>query len=87
MPTQRRRPDRRELAPGTYSIFGNQCTSVGCSSLMSAGINLQQMYFNHGDPGPDPVNTWLLTPGEFGDILEDPINSSIVTGNQYYQGH
>lgn len=72
--------------PGTYSIFGNQCTSVACISIMNAGINIRD---NHiiGDPGPAPISAWLLTPAGFADILQKSVNQGIVTGMQYYGGN
>ncbi len=71
-------------SPGTYSIFGMHCTNVISNVLTESGVNLQNYHYNHGDPGPAPISTWLLTPNGFGTILNHSINSSIVTGHQYF---
>lgn len=74
-------------SPGNYSLFGNQCTSIACGSLLEAGVGLQDYHYNHGDPGPSSIETRFLSPNGFASILNLSINGSIVTGSSSYQGN
>ena len=73
--------------PGTYSLAGNQCTSVAAGALTGAGVPLQEYHSNHGDPGPSPLNPWLLSPSGLKGALNHSVNSRIVTKKNSYGGN
>jgi RHS repeat-associated protein len=72
------------INPGTYSLYGNQCTSVSCGALQKAGIPIlaSSYYISNGPVAGQPVVTNVgtlgLTPNKFKATLLQSINSRIV---------
>lgn len=70
--------------PGTYSLLGNQCTSVAANAIIGAGVPLQQSSMRFG--GSIPMSTWALSPSGFKSNLTSDVNKPIVTGQRRYGG-
>ena len=70
--------------PGTYSLAGQQCTSVACQALNESGIAVERYSSNHGDPGPIPVDSSELSPSAFKEALQYHVNT-FVTKQRYYK--
>lgn len=69
--------------PGTYSLQGNQCTSVAADALTGAGVALKQPSMKYG---PLPMNSWGLSPSRFKSYLISDINKGVVVGQKSYGG-
>ena len=75
--------------PGTYSLFGDQCTSVAVGALIKSGVNLMQLY--PGGAMSTPVYSKLrsgqhMSPGALKVLLNRKPNSNIVTNSLFYGG-
>jgi len=70
--------------PGTYSLQGNQCTSVACSAITGAGVPLKQSNMKFG---PVPMNSWGLSPSVFKANLIADFNKGVVIDQKSYGGH
>jgi RHS repeat-associated protein len=76
--------------PGTYSLTGQQCTTVACNAITGAGVEIKQSNyvlgrFSNGPPGPGPINSKALSPSGFKGVLKDKINNNIVVGQRTYK--
>jgi len=69
--------------PGTYSIFGNQCTYIACRALQEGGITVQRFSLT-ADAGPTPLHATFLTPTEFKKALEN-FENTFVVHEKYYK--
>lgn len=82
----------RVTNPGTYSLVGDQCTSVACSSMQGAGINIGETVKIPASTLPMPGATTNFTktavsPSELKESLNRQLNKSIVTGARIYGGN
>jgi len=78
--------------PGQYCLTGQQCTSVACQSLVQAGVKISYSYYYvQTEPVPGVRMTGVisgtmgLTPSNFKEILQQPINKNLVSSYNYYK--
>jgi RHS repeat-associated protein len=76
--------ESRVKDPGTYSLAGNQCTSVACDALTGSGVSLRVATPKVGSL---PVSSFALSPSNFKTILSSPVNRGIVVGQNSVSGH
>lgn len=79
--------NNRITNPGTYSLTGDQCTSVVANALLGAGVDLKANYSFMGRAETSQMGTNMLSPTEFRKTLGLSVNRGVVIKTNSYGGH